>query len=140
MIDMPNDPNSLNNQNSGNLNGTDEKKYQDIPTTFFRPIEEVQSQQEELIKNYEATKNKEMNEPEIDYSSEVRALEKKLNQKKYSMPLLGVLVIVILVNVVWFLGVQLLIVPKYEEYVSQSEEIWENYNVLKSRVDAIVGE
>ena len=137
---MPNDPNSLNNQNSGNLNGTDEKKYQDIPTTFFRPIEEVQSQQEELIKNYEATKNKEMNEPEIDYSSEVRALEKKLNQKKYSMPLLGVLVIVILVNVVWFLGVQLLIVPKYEEYVSQSEEIWENYNVLKSRVDAIVGE
>ena len=140
MIDMPNDPNSLNNQNSRNLNGTDEKKYQDIPTTFFRPIEEVQSQQEELIKNYEATKNKEMNEPEIDYSSEVRALEKKLNQKKYSMPLLGVLVIVILVNVVWFLGVQLLIVPKYEEYVSQSEEIWENYNVLKSRVDAIVGE
>lgn len=140
MIDMPNDPNSLNNQNSGNLNGTDEKKYQDIPTTFFRPIEEVQNQQEELIKNYEATKNKEMNEPEIDYSSEVRALEKKLNQKKYSMPLLGVLVIVILVNVVWFLGVQLLIVPKYEEYVSQSEEIWENYNVLKSRVDAIVGE
>ena len=81
-----------------------------------------------------------MNEPEIDYSSEVRALEKKLNQKKYSMPLLGVLVIVILVNVAWFLGVQLLIVPKYEEYVSQSEEIWENYNVLKSRVDAIVGE
>ena len=140
MIDMPNDPNSLNNQNSGNLNDTDEKKYQDIPTTFFRPIEEVQNQQEELIKNYEATKNKEMNEPEIDYSSEVRALEKKLNQKKYSMPLLGVLVIVILVNVVWFLGVQLLIVPKYEEYVSQSEEIWENYNVLKSRVDAIVGE
>lgn len=140
MIDMPNDPNNLNNQNSGNLNGTDEKKYQDIPTTFFRPIEEVQNQQEELIKNYEATKNKEMNEPEIDYSSEVRALEKKLNQKKYSMPLLGVLVIVILVNVVWFLGVQLLIVPKYEEYVSQSEEIWENYNVLKSRVDAIVGE
>lgn len=137
---MPNDPNSLNNQNSGNLNGTDEKKYQDIPTTFFRPIEEVQSQQEELIKNYEATKNKEMNEPEIDYSSEVRALEKKLNQKKYSMPLLGVLVIVILVNVAWLLGVQLLIVPKYEEYVSQSEEIWENYNVLKSRVDAIVGE
>lgn len=137
---MPNDPNSLNNQNSGNLNGTDEKKYQDIPTTFFRPIEEVQNQQEELIKNYEATKNKEMNEPAIDYSSEVRALEKKLNQKKYSMPLLGVLVIVILVNVVWFLGVQLLIVPKYEEYVSQSEEIWENYNVLKSRVDAIVGE
>ena len=140
MIDMPNDPNSLNNQNSGNLNGTDEKKYQDIPTTFFRPIEEVQSQQEELIKNYEATKNKEMNEPAIDYSNEVRALEKKLNQKKYSMPLLGVLVIVILVNVAWFLGVQLLIVPKYEEYVSQSEEIWENYNVLKSRVDAIVGE
>ena len=140
MIDMPNDPNNLNNQNSGNLNGTDEKKYQDIPTTFFRPIEEVQNQQEELIKNYEATKNKEMNEPAIDYSSEVRALEKKLNQKKYSMPLLGVLVIVILVNVVWFLGVQLLIVPKYEEYVSQSEEIWENYNVLKSRVDAIVGE
>ncbi len=137
---MPNDPNNLNNQNSGNLNDTDEKKYQDIPTTFFRPIEEVQNQQEELIKNYEATKNKEMNEPEIDYSSEVRALEKKLNQKKYSMPLLGVLVIVILVNVVWFLGVQLLIVPKYEEYVSQSEEIWENYNVLKSRVDAIVGE
>ena len=137
---MPNDPNSLNNQNSGNLNGTDEKKYQDIPTTFFRPIEEVQNQQEELIKNYEATKNKEMNEPAIDYSSEVRALEKKLNQKKYSMPLLGVLVIVILVNVAWFLGVQFLIVPKYEEYVSQSEEIWENYNVLKSRVDAIVGE
>lgn len=137
---MPNDPNNLNNQNSGNLNGTDEKKYQDIPTTFFRPIEEVQNQQEELIKNYEATKNKEMNEPAIDYSSEVRALEKKLNQKKYSMPLLGVLVIVILVNVAWFLGVQLLIAPKYEEYVSQSEEIWENYNVLKSRVDAIVGE
>lgn len=137
---MPNDPNNLNNQNSGNLNGTDEKKYQDIPTTFFRPIEEVQSQQEELIKNYEATKNKEMNEPAIDYSSEVRALEKKLNQKKYSMPLLGVLLIVILVNVAWVLGVQLLIVPKYEEYVNQSKEIWENYNVLKSRVDAIVGE
>lgn len=137
---MPNDPNSLNNQNSGNLNSPDEKKYQDIPTTFFRPIKEVQNQQEELIKNYEATKNKEMNEPTIDYSSEVRTLEKKLNQKKYSMPLLGVLVIVVLVNVAWFLGVKFLIVPKYEEYVSQSEEIWENYNVLKSRVDAIVGE
>ena len=137
---MPNDPNGLNNQNSGSLNSTDEKRYQDIPTTFFRPIEEVQSQQEELIKNYEATKKKEMQEPTIDYSNEVRALEKKLNQKKYSMPLLGVLLLVILVNIVWFLGVKFLIVPKYEKYVSQSEEIWENYNVLKSRVDAIVGE
>lgn len=138
---MSNNPNSFNNQNSGDSCATDEKtKYQDIPTTFFKPIEEVQSQHEELIKNYEAIKNKEMNKSVIDYSSEVRALEKKLNQKKYSMPLLGVLLIIILVNVAWFLGVQFFIVPKYEEYVSQSEEIWENYNVLKSRVDAIVGE
>ena len=51
-----------------------------------------------------------------------------------------VLLLIVVVNVCWFLGVRFLIVPKYEKYVEQSDEIKANYDDLKSKVDAIVGE
>ena len=56
------------------------------------------------------------------------------------MSYLGVLIVVVIVNLVWFLGVKFIIVPKYEKYVKDNQEIKENYDNLKRKVDAIVGE
>lgn len=110
----------------------------DIPTTFFKPIEEIQNQQETLIQSYE--KDNLGDNAGIDLNAELLKLEKKLNQKRFYLPFRYTIIIVVLINIIWFLGVKFLIVPKYEDYVKQSEEIKANYDSLKRKVDAIVGD
>ena len=117
---------------------SDEKKYQDIPKTFFKPIEEVKVQQSELLKNYEQANNNTKENSELE--KEVRALEYKLRHQSKSLSYLQVFIIVIIINVLWIIGVSVFIVPKYEKYVKESNEIKQNYDDLKSKVDAIVGE
>lgn len=118
----------------------DEKKYQDIPKTFFKPIEEVKEQQSELLKNYEQANNNNNNNQTTELEKEVRALEYKLRHQRKSLSYLQVFIIVIIINILWIIGVSVIIVPKYEKYVKESNEIKQNYDDLKSKVDAIVGE
>jgi len=115
---------------------------QDIPTPSFKSINDVQQHQEQLMKQYQEVKTPVVSEEQspLDLSSTVAQLEAKLKKKKYSMPFSFVVILVVLVNIGWYASIKLIIEPKYEEYVSQSEEIKKNYDVLKSRVDAIVGE
>ena len=127
------------NNNVETLEDPSQKNIKDIPKTFFRPIEEVQERQEEIMNNYESQKS--VQEERVpDLSGEVRRLEKKLNQKKLMMPFSLVLVIVILINIIWFLGVRFVIVPKYEEFTKVSDDLKKDYEDLKRKVNAIVGE
>ena len=98
---------------------------------------EVQEKQEQIINNYEPPVQKER---VPDLSDEVSRLEKKLNQKRLMMPFSLVLVIVILINIIWFLGVRFVIVPKYEEFTKVSDDLKKDYEDLKRKVNAIVGE
>ena len=116
----------------------DEKKYQDIPKIFFKPIEEVKEQQSELLKNYEQANNNTRETTELE--KEVRALEYKLRHQRKSLSYFQVFIIVIIINILWIIGVSVIIVPKYEKYVKESNEIKQNYDDLKSKVDAIVCE
>ena len=118
----------------------DESNIQDIPQTFFKPIEQVQNQQQELIQNYNESQGNVARASVPDLSEEVEDLERRLAKKKFMMPISLVVLIVIIINVMWFLGVEFLIKPKYEEYVKVSDEIKENYDELKRKVDAIIGE
>lgn len=128
-----NDENPIETLNLDN-NPEENSQVQDIPHTFFQSISDIQDRQQKLVQNYESADNI------PDLSSEVRSLEQKLAKKKYYMPLSLVLILVLLINLLWFLGVKFLIVPKYEEYVQESSEMKANYETLKSKVDAIVGE
>ncbi len=120
-------------------NDQNEKKYQDIPTPFFKPIKEVKEQQEELITNYNKENNINTDNMAL-LEREIESLKKTLKRKQQGMSYLGVLIVVVVVNLVWFLGVKFIIVPKYEKYVKDNQEIKENYDNLKRKVDAIVGE
>ena len=100
----------------------------------------MQERQEEIINNYETSKAPVQEESVPDLSDEVRRLEKKLNEKKMMIPFSLVLVIVILINIIWFLGVRFVIVPKYEEYTKVSDDLKKDYEDLKRKVNAIVGE
>ena len=120
-------------------NDQNEKKYQDIPTSFFKPIKEVKEQQEELIANYNKENNINTDNTAL-LEREIESLKKALKRKQQGMSYLGVLIVVVVVNLVWFLGVKFIIVPKYEKYVKDNQEIKENYDNLKHKVDAIVGE
>lgn len=120
-------------------NDQNEKKYQDIPTSFFKPIKEVKEQQEELIANYNKENNINPDNTAL-LEREIESLKKALKRKQQGMSYLGVLIVVVIVNLVWFLGVKFIIVPKYEKYVKDNQEIKENYDNLKRKVDAIVGE
>ena len=120
-------------------NDQNEKKYQDIPTSFFKPIKEVKEQQEELIANYNKENNINTDNTAL-LEREIESLKKALKRKRQGMSYLGVLIVVVVVNLVWFLGVKFIIVPKYEKYVKDNQEIKENYDNLKRKVDAIVGE
>ena len=126
-----------NNNNVETLEDPSQKNIKDIPRTFFRPIEEVQEKQEQIINSYEPPVQKER---VPDLSDEVSRLEKKLNQKRLMMPFSLVLVIVILINIIWFLGVRFVIVPKYEEFTKVSDDLKKDYEDLKRKVNAIVGE
>ena len=120
-------------------NDQNEKKYQDIPTSFFKPIKEVKEQQEELIANYNKENNINTDNTAL-LERKIESLKKALKRKQQGMSYLGVLIVVVVVNLVWFLGVKFIIVPKYEKYVKDNQEIKENYDNLKRKVDAIVGE
>ena len=46
----------------------------------------------------------------------------------------------ILINIIWFLGVRLVIITKYEKFTKVSDDIKKDYEDLKRKVNAIVGE
>lgn len=112
----------------------------DLPTSKFKSILDVEKQQEEMLNAYERQHVKEEDVKIPDLSNDVRILEQKLKAKQHSVPIYLVVILVIGINLAWFLGVKFLIVPKYEEYVKQNEEIKADYEELKSQVDAIAGE
>ena len=128
-------------QNKNTIETLEEQpKMTDIPTTSFRPIEEIKEEQENILKSYEEQQHKKSDVTIPDLSGDVRKLEHELAKKKNMVSIPVVLLLIVVVNVCWFLGVRFLIVPKYEKYVEQSDEIKANYDDLKSKVDAIVGE
>lgn len=129
------------NEENKNKIGTieDASNIKDIPTAFFKPITEVQTQQTEMLENYHKEKGDiaETNIP--DLTEEVRKLERKLKSKKFSMPIYIFLIIVVMINVCWFVGVKFLIVPKYENYINEHKIIKNDYDYLKKTIDALVG-
>ena len=128
-------------QNKNTIETLEEQpKMTDIPTTSFRPIEEIKEEQGKILKSYEEQQHKKSDVTIPDLSGDVRKLEHELVKKKNMVSIPVVLLLIVVVNVCWFLGVRFLIVPKYEKYVEQSDEIKANYDDLKSKVDAIVGE
>ena len=112
----------------------------DLPTSKFKSILDVEKQQEEMLNDYERQHVKKEDVKIPDLSNDVRILEQKLKAKQHSVSIYLVVILVIGINLAWFLGVKFLIVPKYEEYVKQNEEIKADYEELKSQLDAIVGE
>ena len=66
------------------LNMNDSVK--DLPTSKFKSILDVEKQQEELLKNYEAQKSKEVEVKIPDLSNDVRILEKNCKQKNTVFP------------------------------------------------------
>lgn len=115
------------------------EEIKDLPKSKFRSILEINKQQEEMLNAY----NKEHNNSDIkipDLSNDVRILEKKLAAKKNSVSIKIVVLIIIIINVLWILGLKFLILPKYEDCVKQNNEIKENYEELKSKVNVLVGE
>ena len=136
----------MNLNNSGN---EEDKKIEtldmnesikDLPTSKFKSILDVEKQQEEMLNDYERQHVKKEDVKIPDLSNDVRILEQKLKAKQHSVSIYLVVILVIVINLAWFLSVKFLIVPKYEEYVKQNEEIKADYEELKSQVDAIVGE
>ena len=116
------------------------ESIKNLPTSKFKSILDVEKQQEEMLNDYERQHVKKEDVKIPDLSNDVRILEQKLKAKQHSVPIYLVVILVIVINLAWFLGVKFLIVPKYEEYVKQNEEIKADYEELKSQVDAIVGE
>ena len=116
------------------------ESIKNLPTSKFKSILDVEKQQEEMLNDYERQHVKKEDVKIPDLSNDVRILEQKLKAKQHSVPIYLVVILVIGINLAWFLGVKFLIVPKYEEYVKQNEEIKADYEELKSQVDAIVGE
>ena len=116
------------------------ESIKDLPTSKFKSILDVEKQQEEMLNDYERQHVKKEDVKIPDLSNDVRILEQKLKAKQHSVPIYLVVILVIVINLAWFLSVKFLIVPKYEEYVKQNEEIKADYEELKSQVDAIVGE
>ena len=116
------------------------ESIKNLPTSKFKSILDVEKQQEEMLNDYERQHVKKEDVKIPDLSNDVRILEQKLKAKQHSVPIYLVVILVIVINLAWFLGVKFLIVLKYEEYVKQNEEIKSDYEELKSQVDAIVGE
>ena len=92
----------------------------DLPTSKFKSILDVEKQQEEMLNAYERQHVKEEDVKIPDLSNDVRILEQKLKAKQHSVSIYLVVILVIVINLAWFLGVKFLIVPKYEEYVKQN--------------------
>ena len=104
--------------------GQKSENVQDIPKTFFRPIAEIQEEQNDFVTNYEQSHpTSDMNIP--DLSNDVRILEQKLAKKKNAISLKLVVLIVLVINLIWFLAVQFLILPKCENCIQPSSDIHE---------------
>ncbi len=116
------------------------ESIKDLPTSKFKSILDVEKQQEEMLNAYERQHVKKEDVKIPDLSNDVRILEQKLKAKQHSVPISIVVILVIVINIAWFLGVRFLLVPKYEEYVKENEKIKADYEELKSQVDVIVGE
>ena len=116
-----------NNETIETLDMTDRKKkenVQDIPKPFFRPIGEIQEEQNAFVTNYEQSHPaSDMNVP--DLSNDVRILEQKLAKKKNAVSLKLVILIVLAINLIWFLAVQFFILPKCENCIQPSSDIHE---------------
>ena len=113
------------------------ESIKDLPTSKFKSILDVEKQQEEMLNDYERQHVKKEDVKIPDLSNDVRILEQKLKAKQHSVPIYLVVILVIVINLAWFLGVKFLIVPKYEEYVKQNEEINEYPNVTKETQELI---
>ena len=120
------------------LNMNDSVK--DLPTSKFKSILDVEKQQEELLKNYEPQKSKEVEVKIPDLTNDVRILEKKLQAKKHSVSISIVIVLILVVNILWIVGVHFLITPKYEKCVTQNEEISRENQELKEQIDSLVAD
>ncbi len=112
------------------LNVNEEVK--DLPKSKFRSILDINKQQEEMLNNYNKLHQKEDYVKIPDLSNDVRILEKKLAAKKNSVPFKIVILIIILINILWILGIKFLLMPKYEECVKQNNEFKENYEEFKN--------
>jgi len=75
-----------------------------------------------------------------ELQKENRELKQKLQERSIALALPAVIILVILINLGWFFGVRFLITPKYEESVRLNKEMKEEYESLKRKVNAIVGE
>ena len=79
---MYQDPNNNNNNNIETLGNPNPTQPTDIPKTFFRPIDQIQNQQQEYLYQYNTEKGNIANPTVPDLSNEVRELEKKLQKGK----------------------------------------------------------
>ena len=132
--------NSQKDQNSSIETLNMNESVKDIPTSKFKSILDVEKQQEELLKNYEAQKSKEVEVKIPDLSNDVRILEKKLQAKKHSISVSVVILLILAVNILWILGVHFFINPKYERCVVQNEELQKENQELKEQINSSVGE
>jgi hypothetical protein len=67
-------------------------------------------------------------------------LKIQLQQKGQMVSLKMLIILILLINLGWFLGVKLIIYPKFKESVELHDQMKDDYLKLKSRVNAIVGE
>lgn len=74
------------------------------------------------------------------YQQQIKDLEVKLKERKLAISIPAVFVLVVMINAAWFLGVYFLIQPKYEDAIKISEQMKKDYDSLKSKVTAIMGE
>lgn len=80
------------------------------------------------------------NNNNYELKKENNELKKKLKDRSMAISIPAVLILVILINLGWFLGVKLIIYPKFEESLELNESMKEEYQSLKRKVNAIVGE
>lgn len=80
------------------------------------------------------------NNNNYELQKENNELKKKLKDRSMAISIPAVLILVILINLGWFLGVKLIIYPKFEESLELNESMKEEYQSLKRKVNAIVGE
>lgn len=80
------------------------------------------------------------NNNNYELQKENNELKKKLKDRSMAISIPAVLILIILINLGWFLGVKLIIYPKFEESLELNESMKEEYQSLKRKVNAIVGE
>ncbi len=74
-----------------------------------------------------------------ELEKEVATLNQKLKERTVALSLPAVFILVVVINIGWYIGVKFLIQPKYESSIEISEKLQEEYANVKRKVDAIVG-